>query len=192
MKLRAILTSSCISIAMVLSAVPALAAAAHECPAGKPAAASSTWDFQREANTIFEDIQTYALGAQYHAEMLDSPGYTKLAWEAQAEQLDNLRSDINNIGDKLCRLETIRSAVAPWQQRVIDDIEGTASVLADNAQHAILFANANRSYLWAPTYRNRLDNLYSEAKGLTRYVDNAVQFPGASKEYQDLKRGLGE
>ena len=192
MKLRALLWAGCISLAMAASAVPALAAAAaRACPAGKTVV-SSTWDFKGEANTIFEDIQTYTLGAQYHAGMLDSPGYTKLAWEAQAEQLDNLRSDINKIGDKLCPLEAIRRALAPWQQRVIDGIEGTASVLADNAQHAILFANANRNDLWDPTYRHRLDNIYSESKGLTRYVDNAVELPAVTKEYQDLRRGLGE
>lgn len=192
MKLRALLTSGCLSIAMAVSAAPAVAATAHGCTAGMPAAAANMPASQREANTIFRDLQINATEAFDHADKLQSFDYRNLGWETQAEQLNGLRYEINQIGDKVCRLESIRGAAAPWQQSAIDGISETASQMANNTQSAILFANAHKTGLWDQQYRNDLDNLLSEAKSLTQSVDNAVEFPGVSKEYQDLRHGLGQ
>lgn len=74
MRLRGLVLGSCISVVMAVSAAPASAAAAkecmHECVAGKPTAASYTWDFKGEANTIFKDIQADAQQALSHADRL--------------------------------------------------------------------------------------------------------------------------
>ena len=112
MRLRALLWSSCFSVAMAVSALPAAAAPVHECVSPKPTAASYTWDFKSEANTIFKDVQSDAQQAMDHADNLQSfAGDNGLSWEAHAYQLEYLKNDINDIGAKLCRLETIRPTV---------------------------------------------------------------------------------
>ena len=45
-----------------------------------------------------------------------------MTWDAHADELEYLKSEINDIGAKLCRLQTIRRVVAPWQQNEIDQI----------------------------------------------------------------------
>jgi len=168
MRLKALLWSSCISAAMAFAG-QAAAATVNACAARKPTAASYTWNFKGEANTILQDVQFDARQALFESDKLQSfaadPG---LSWESHADELDLLKGDINDIGSKLCRLEAIRRMVAPWQQRVIDRIATTTRLMADNARDAIVFGEANPEALWLATYQHYVNNLYDQAKSLTR------------------------
>ena len=178
-------------VAMSAATAPAAAPAARECVCGTPTAASYKWDFKGEANAIFQDVQSEAKQAVYDADTLESYTHSSgIGWEIHAEQLVDLKTKINDIGAKLCRLETIRRVVDPWQQRTIDQIAAATWLMADNAQDAIVFGNAHRQALWLSTYQAYLHNLYDDARILTHSVDNAVEFAGVSKEYQGLRSDL--
>ena len=192
MKLRSLLGVGCVSVAMATAAFPAVAAAPHECVAGTVTAASYTWNFKGEANTLFKDVQAEAQDAEYHADQLQSLARDPLVdWQAHVEQLNSLKTEINDIGDKLCRLETIRSATAPWQRREIDRIAIDERLMADNAQDAIVFGSSHTLALWLPTYRTYVRNMSDLSRKLTSSVDSAVEFSGVSKEYRDLGSKLG-
>jgi hypothetical protein len=192
MRLRTMLWSGCISAALALYAVPASAApASNQCVAAEPTAASNTWDFKGEANTIFRDIQSDAQEVLYHADMLQSFARDpQLTWDAHADELAYLKGDINDIGARLCRLQTIRRVVAPWQQNAIDRIVTDTQLMADNAQDAIVFGSTHRSELWLATYQKNVNNLEDEATALANSVGNAVQFAGVSKEYRELRHDV--
>jgi hypothetical protein len=179
------------SVAMSAATASAAVPEAQACVIGTPTAASNTWDFKGEANAIFEDVQAEAGQAQDHAYTLRSlandPG---VSWQMHADQLLDLKGEINDIGSKLCRLEAIRRVVDPWQQRMIDQIVATTRLMADNEQDAIVFGDAHRLEMWLPTYQAYLNNLCHEATSLTHSVDKAVKFAGVSKEYQKLRGGL--
>ena len=192
MRLRALLLGSCISAAIAVSANPAAGATINQRLAGKPTAASYTFDFKGETNTIFKDVQSDAQQALYHADKLQSfAADPNLDWRAHADQLDYLKYEINDMGAKLCRLETIRRVVAPWQQREIDRIAMSVRLMADNAQDAIVFGSANPKDLWLATYQTYLNDLYSEANSLAHSIGNAVEFASVSTEYQELRHDLG-
>ena len=193
MRLRTLLWSSCITAALTVSAALATAATVpQQCVATEPTAASQTWDFKGEANTIFKDIQSDADQALNDADHLQSLDRDSLvSWESHAEQLESLKSEINDIGAKLCRLQTIRRMLAPWQQNAVDQIAGEAQLMANHTQDAIVFGSTHRSDLWLAPYASDVTNLESEANGLTRLVRNAVEFPGVSKEYRELRHDLG-
>jgi hypothetical protein len=193
MRLRTLLWSGCISAALALCAVPASAAvASHQCVTAEPTAASYTWDFKGEANTIFKDIQSEAQDALYHADMLQSFARDPhMTWDTHADELEYLKSDINDIGAQLCRLQTIRRVVAPWQQNEIDQIATDTQLMADNAEDAIVFGNTHRNELWLAAYQKNVNNLEDEATALTHSVGNAVQFAGVSKEYRELRHDVG-
>ena len=192
MRLKTLFLAGCAAAGMALFAVPATAAAVHECPAGKPTAASYTWDFKGEADMIFSDIQADAQQALYHADKLQSYARdTTLDWQPQGDQLDAIREEVNAMGTRLCRLETIRRVVAPWQQAEIDRIASTMRLMADNTQDALVFGNAHRDDLWLPTYQRYTRNLYDEARTLEHSVGSAVAYANASHEYHNLRRTLG-
>jgi hypothetical protein len=193
MRLRTLLWSGYISAALAVSAVPASAAKApQQCVAGEPTAASYNWDFGGEANTIFKDIQSEAREALEHAGTLQSFARDPhVTWDAHADELEYLKGEINDIGAKLCRLQTIRRVVAPWQQNVIDQIATDTQLMADNAQDAIVFGSTHRMELWLATYQKNLNNLEDEATALTHSVGNAVEYAGVSKEYRELRQDVG-
>jgi hypothetical protein len=176
---------------MSASAAPAAVPAPQACMSAAPTAASYKWDFKGEANGIFEDVRLEAERAMGHADRLES--YTRdpdTDWQLHAEQLLDLKGEINDIGAKLCRLQAIRREVDPWQQRIIDQIVATTRLMADNAQDAIVFAADHRRELWLSAYQKYVNNLWHETTSLTRSVDKAVEFAGVSKEYQELRSGL--
>jgi len=160
--------------------------------AGRVTPQSYSWDFKGEANSIFKDIQYEAMQAVYHADVLQSfKENTTLDWETHARQLDFLKQEINEIGAKLCRLETIRRVLDPWQQHVVDRVAVSEREMAGTAQNAILFVNEKPGQLWQVTYRDDLVNLYNQADSLTHTVNNATEFAGVSKTYHDLGHKLG-
>jgi len=191
MRVSQLLLSTGISFIMiVLPAAPAAAASA--CLAAKPTPASNTWNFQKEADNIFQAIQSDAANARYHAEKLSSFDLDEeISPESHAMEMMQLRSAINDVGERLCRLETIRRAVAPWQQHAIDRIATATRLMAGNAQDAIAFENNNPRILWSPIYRKYVDNLYSEASNLDQLVTNAVQYAKVNARYHELRKDLG-
>src|SRR5579863_562654 len=162
-----LLLSAFVSSLMAFLPAASAVAAVNKCADGKPTPASYTWNFKKEADGIFEDIHADAARAQYHAEQLQSFALSEeMSWESHANELAQVRSAINEMGERLCRLETIRRVVAPWQQRTIDRIAATVRLMADNAQDAITFGNNNQNDLWSPTFRRYTDNLFAEASNL--------------------------
>ena len=168
------------------------ATTAKECACEKPTAASYTWDFHREANTLFEDVQTDAQQIEDHAAELQSfSDEPELSWHDHAIQLNQLKGEVNDMGQKLCRLETIRRVVAPWQQKTIDRIASNVPLMADNTEDAILYLNAHQHDLTNPTYWRYADNLYSEGSNLTQSGGEAVQYAKVLGEYHELRGEIG-
>ena len=186
-----VILGSCVSLAMGLFAVPAGAATVHECPAGQPTAASYTWNFHQEANNIFGEIQSDARQALDHAANLQSFEVEDVNWQTQAEQLSQVKAEINDMGRKLCRLETIRQVTAPWQQKTIDRIAATIRLMAGNTRDAIVFGNSHQDQLWVPTFGAYVNNLYQEAGTLRRSTGNAVEYARVLRESRSLRSDLG-
>jgi hypothetical protein len=173
-------------------ALPAPAAVLQACVAGKPTPASYTWDFKGEANAAFREIQSTARDALNHADQLEADTRNpEVSWESHESQLAYLRDEIDGMGTKLCRLETIRRVVAPWQQREIDQIAANVQLMAKNAADAIRYVNSHQNALWSRTYTASVHNLFNEADALTRSAGAAAQFSSVSKEYRNLGRKLG-
>jgi hypothetical protein len=175
-----------------LSIVPAASAAAGECIVQKPTPASYTWNFRQEANNDVKDIQFDAGQARYHAEQLQSmvARPDSVSWVSDVHQLDQIRSAVNDMGQEVCRLETIRRMVAPWQRKTIDSIAREIALLADNTQDAMAFGNSHRETLWVPTYEKYVDNIYTEAQQLSKSVDNAIAYAKVDREDRTLRKDL--
>lgn len=176
-----------VCVSTVFAIAPAFGAVkVRECPIRKPTPASYTWNFRQEANNIFTDIQQDAWQAQYHAEVLQSMvgRADELSWLSNLSQLNQIRDAVNHIGAQMCRLETIRRVLAPWQQRTVDRLDKTVMLMAYNTQDAIAFGNIHRTTLWVPTYGKYVNTLYTEAKGLTHSMNNAVEYAKAGTGYK--------
>ena len=190
--LRMLFVGTCVAGAMVVFTPTSKAGAVHECVSASPTAESETWDFKAETNMIFQEIRADAVQALDHADQLQSftrdPGMRR---ESHAAQLDALKDEVNDIGAKLCRLETSQRVVEPWQQKEIEQIAVAVRLMADNTQDAILFTGAHSNELWTPTDQKYTNNLYDEARSLTNSINNAVSFANVSKQYRSLSHEFG-
>jgi hypothetical protein len=192
MRITTWMLTGCISAAMVLATVPAFAQAGHPCAAAPAAAPSDNSSFHQEANGIFQNIEADAQEAVSQADRLQSYELSPdLSWESHAQKLDQLRAEVNAIGDQVCRLEAIRPDLALWQQKTLDRIAPTLQLMADNTEDAITFLNRHQNELWLPAYQKYITNIDNEAGTLSRSAGNAFQYSQATKSYRALKHELG-
>ena len=192
---KTILFSACFTLAAAIGALPADAAVssqAHACVAGKVTPASYTWNFKNEANDTFHAIQDDLARASYDADRFQqvSQNYN-VSWATEGDPLNALRAEVNDIGQSLCRLESIQRVLAPWQKAAVDRIRGTATLLADTTQSAIVYGNSHPLQLWVPSFRNQSYALISQIHALRHTVADAVAYPRVDKEYLGLRKTMG-
>jgi hypothetical protein len=176
-----------------MAALPvASQAAPQSCTAGKPTPASYTWNFHAEASRLLSGIQVDAAKAHDRAAKLDV--YTldsNVDWRLHANQLDALKREVDDMGQRLCRLEQIRHVAAPWQQKAIDDAAASVRLMADNVQEAIEFLNEYQANFWEPGYRHNVSNVLHESGQLSRSVQNLEQYATVHREDLQLQKELG-
>ena len=191
MKLKSFLISGCASAAMLLFSNPAAAAVIHQCPSEAAVSGAARAHLRGEADNIFQNIQSQARHAYYHADqLLAFSRNTQINWDPQAQELTALKSDVNDIENQLCRLDAIQRDLAPWQRAEIRRISPTAHLMADNTEDAIIFGSNHQHDLWLGTYNRYANNLDNEARTLVHSVDRAVNYAKVSQQYRDLRHGM--
>lgn len=193
MRLRSLTKMGMLLAAMAaLLAAPAGAVTTHPCTPAQPTAESYTWNFHQEATNLLSSIRDDAAKIRDLSDQVNN--YTKepdlIDWRLHADKLRQIKSNINDIGAKVCRLETIRSAVLPWQQRVIDRIAHTDRLMANNTEDAINFLNGHHEGLWLAPYPKYAKNLYSESDSIASYVGNSVEMAKLRQEQMRLHKKL--
>jgi hypothetical protein len=89
-------------------------------------------------------------------------------WRADADTLDILRDQINQMDQILYRLQDIEKALPPEQQAEINAITPPMLELTDSTQAAIKFVNKYENRLWLPRYTAYADEMYSEVGRIER------------------------
>jgi len=164
----------------------------NEYAPSKTMAASSTWDVRQAADALFQDIQSDAQQARNHAATLQSFQYSPdITWKLHGSQLNQLKTEVNDMVEKVCRLEKIRPVLAPWQQETTDRIASKLPLMAVDVTDAIYYVNTHQHELMNLTYWRYADNLCSEAADVTQSAGNAVKYANVLGEYDKLRAVLG-
>ena len=141
-----------------------LVAADHNCNPGAPTPESYTHDFVDEANQLLTQVRTQAYDVKTESDGLATLSrFNEIDWRDNGERINEIRDHVNAMGDTLCRLNQIRSAVAPWQQREIDRIMPAAVELADSTKSAIKLFNSHQTNFWATNFPNDAADIHNEA-----------------------------
>ncbi len=167
-------------LAALIAGIAALPVSSQAAPqsgtAGKPAPASSASDLRAEASRLLSGLQLDVAKAQYRADKLQVYSLDEgVNWESHASQLSALKDTVDDMGQRVYRLEQIQHAAAPWQQKAIDDTAASVKLMADNVADAIHFMNRNQEDFWEPAYRRNVDNVVLESSQLSRSVKNLEQ-----------------
>src|SRR5579871_4994761 len=98
----------------------------------------------RKARHLLGDMQFDARQVQHHAQVMDNFAYhPQFAWDTTGIELRRIKSEINDMGKRLCRLERIENAVPPAEQRAIQSVAPLVQEMADNTDAAIHFRNTH-------------------------------------------------
>jgi hypothetical protein len=84
-------------------------------------------------------------------------------WQMNADTLQNMRDEINQMDQTLYRLQSIESTLPQNEQAEIDQITPAMVELTDTAQLAINFVRNNEGRVWMPEYTAYADEMYNEA-----------------------------
>ena len=148
----------------------------ESCPAnGAPTAQSYTWSFSREATNLLNDVRNDAMKVRNQSGQLDTfvAHPDLIGWRPDSDKLIRIRSEVNDIGSKLCRLEAIRGSVMPWQKTAIDRTVADSRELALNTTDAIHFLNAHQDFPWSPAYEKTAENISRQSKDLADFLGNS-------------------
>jgi hypothetical protein len=175
-------------------ALPVISSAAtpQTCKPGAATPASYKWNFRQEASQLLDNIQRESVKVRNHADTLQTFVLNpNIAWEGHAGELAPIKREINDMGQKLCRLEVIRGVVSPWEREAIDRAAPQIRLLADNAQDALVFLDDHQGEFWMPVYRKYVTNLYNESRQLSRAMANFEEYAKAHSQVVHLHNSLG-
>jgi hypothetical protein len=149
------------------------------------------WSFDAEAKNLLKDIKFLSGKLKNDASTLESYKWqTQLSWQTHAHQLNLAREHINKIGERLDRLQAIKSEVAPWQQRAIEQIVPVAADVATHTEAAIQHLNENRRYLFAPAYAEHLTSIADRSTELKESTDLFLEFGDTSNKLDRTQKKL--
>ena len=127
------------------------------------ASETADWNFPSEASQLLKEIRSAAHQLTSNAENLKSFGPGGVSWQRHADELMQIREQVNAVGERIQRLQAIRHVIAPWQREAVDSLTPMAVTLASRTEAAIGHLNDNRTYLWSETYQDHLKTLASRA-----------------------------
>jgi hypothetical protein len=165
--------SKCVSyiLAAALFVPAGLLAADHNCNPAAPTPESYTHDFAKEADQLLTQVRSQAYDVKTDADGLATLSrFNEIDWRSNSERLNEIRDHVNAMGETLCRLDQIRSAVLPWQQQEIDRIRPALVELADSTESAIKLFNDHQETFWATNFPNEAADIYNEASRIHRTV----------------------
>lgn len=192
MNISKISRTDCLLAAIVVSPVMSMGVEQRACTPGQPTEESYTWNFSREASGILKEIRADATKAENQADQLHSfSTRTSLDWQSHASELRSIKAEVNDMGARLCRLETIRTAVLPWQRKAIDRTAVLTREMANNTTQAIKYLDNSQGHFSSPAYRQYATNLYNESGRLSQTIGNFEKLAKLRQQEHDLRGALG-
>lgn len=172
--------------------LPAAAVMNRSCALGTPTAASYTWNFRSEAQGLIGDIAVDAREARIHADNLDGFALdSDISWQTHAVELDAVRDAVNDMGTKLCRLETIKRVASPWERKAINEAAPLIAEMANETEAAINFVSDHQNDLVNLTYDGYTAGLYKRSERLVNDMTEFEKFSKVHKQDMQLEKTLG-
>jgi chromosome segregation ATPase len=148
-------------------------------------------NLEADANNLLKEIKSLSGILKNDASTLESyKRQPQLHWQTHAYQLNLAREHINKIGERLDRLQAIKSEVARWQQQAIEQIVPVAADLAAHTEAAIQHLNENRTYLFAPVYAEHLTSIADGSAELKESANLFLEFGDTSDKLDRMQQKL--
>jgi len=134
----------------------------------------------RRTTHLLNDMQYDARQIAHHAQVMENlADHTQFSWDTEGLELRSVRTEINDMGNRLGRLQAMENAVAPSEQQAIQRLQPLVEQMAQNADAAIQFRNSHHSGYWAGPFMTDVKSIHAEANTLVRTIHRDRERLGA-------------
>jgi phosphatidylserine/phosphatidylglycerophosphate/cardiolipin synthase-like enzyme len=148
-------------------------------------------------NADSAEISSLLSDAQHHAVLLDDDASTlqsytrsKLHWQSHAQQLEAMKTHVNNLGKISAQLSDLRSEGSPWQQQAIDHINPLLKEMADHLTATINHLNDHQSQIHMPAYQDYARGNYELASRISELINDYVNYDKARSQSMAFEQKL--
>ena len=148
-------------------------------------------------NADSAEISSLLSDAQHHAVLLHDDadqlvGYTRsnLHWQSHAQQLESMKTHVNNLAKLSAQLSDMRSEGSPWQQQAIDQINPLLKEMADHLTATINHLNDNQNQVHMPAYQDYARGNYELASQASQLIKDYVNYDKARSQSLALEQKL--
>jgi hypothetical protein len=160
---------------------------------GPPAAVQpATAHNAEEASRLLKEIRVISEQLKRDSATLESFRFSRMDWRSHVYQLNVAKEHVNEIGERLMKLQAIRNTSEPWQQKAIDTIVPIGVNLASQTNNAINLLNENRPQVKHPDYTERVTMLADDAERMSHSVDAYLDLSAAQNKLDSLQGKAAE
>lgn len=148
-------------------------------------------------NADSAEISNLLSQAQHHAVLLADDAATlqsyirsKLHWQSHAQQLESMKTHVNNLGKVTGQLNDLRSEGSPWQQQAIDQINPLLQDMADRLTATINHLNKNQERVHMPAFQDYARGNHELASRTSELIKDYVNYDKAKSKSQSLEQKL--
>jgi hypothetical protein len=155
------------------------------------AVASTSAVHAERASELLKDVRTLAAKVSDSTDNLAlSAGTNRLHWMTHASHLNQAKDGINEIGEKLQTLQSMRDSVHPWQQEAIDRIHASSLKAARHTDSALRYLNDNKNWLVAPSYKDDVTAIQAHAEIVRNTADDFLNYASTKDRLGALQERL--
>ena len=147
---------------------------------------SEDWNYQAEATDLLREVQSTANALASEAHSFHSYTLSPLARESHVWAANRVKEHVNDMGQRLARLQEIRHVAAPWQREAIDAIVPDAVRLAAHTQAAIEHLN-ERNPLWQQSYKDELRGISERSDRVKNAVNLHLEMADTHQRLEGLR-----
>jgi hypothetical protein len=147
---------------------------------------SADWNFQTEATDLLRQVQSTANALAREASSYHSYTLNSLSRESHVWAANRVKDHVNDLGERLARLQEIRPVAAQWQRAAIDALVPEAVRLAAHTQAAIEHLN-DRNPLWQQGYKDQLRGIADRSNSVRNTVNLHLEMADTQLKVERLK-----
>lgn len=143
------------------------------------------------ASELLKDVRALAAKVSDSADTLTvSSSANQLHWMTHLSRLNQAKDGINEIGEKLQTLQSMRNSVHPWQQEAIDRIHASSLMAAKHTDSALQYLNDNKRWLVAPSYKEDVSAIQAHAETVRNTANDFLNYANTKDKLGALQERL--
>ncbi|HEY0264013.1 MAG TPA: hypothetical protein VGC07_05780 [Granulicella sp.] len=145
----------------------------------------------KEITDLLERAKVQANKLKADASELESFTHSNLGWETHADKVNEIRNDVNAVGQTVAKLNSSANDASPWQSTAISRINPLLTELGENTTTVINHLNKEKGrFLNTQEHQELLQTNAELASDLAASVSDFVEYGKTRTKFLALRQKL--